>query len=110
MERESGGGGPFQGLENRFGFVDIRVCSPRDQSKGYRYTLFHVVNYNFETRGLMPFDLPGKEKRFCGLGTITRPREQYQKVMDVRDFYVSSLDFIGRASMTGPTSWSRALY
>jgi len=25
-ERESGGGGPFQGLEERLGFVDIRVC------------------------------------------------------------------------------------
>lgn len=25
-ERESGGGGPFQGLEERQGFVDIRVC------------------------------------------------------------------------------------
>ena len=25
VERESGGGGPFQGLENRLGFVDIRV-------------------------------------------------------------------------------------
>ena len=25
VERESGGGGPFQGLEYRFGFVDIRV-------------------------------------------------------------------------------------
>lgn len=24
MERESGGGGPFQGLEDRLGFVDIR--------------------------------------------------------------------------------------
>ncbi len=24
-ERESGGGGPFQGLEDRLGFVDIRV-------------------------------------------------------------------------------------
>ena len=45
----------------------------------------YVVNYDFETRRLIPFDSPGKEKRFCGLGTITRPREQYQKVMDVRD-------------------------
>lgn len=26
VERESGGGGPFQGLEDRLGFVDIRVC------------------------------------------------------------------------------------
>jgi len=26
VERESGGGGPFQGLEDRMGFVDIRVC------------------------------------------------------------------------------------
>lgn len=25
VERESGGGGPFQGLEDRMGFVDIRV-------------------------------------------------------------------------------------
>ena len=25
VERESGGGGPFQGLEDRLGFVDIRV-------------------------------------------------------------------------------------
>ena len=25
VERESGGGGPFQGLEERLGFVDIRV-------------------------------------------------------------------------------------
>ena len=25
MEKESGGGGPFQGLENRVGFMDIRV-------------------------------------------------------------------------------------
>ena len=39
VERESGGGGPFQGLEDRFGFVDIRVCFPHDQSKDYRYTL-----------------------------------------------------------------------
>ena len=27
VERESGGGGPFQGLEDRLGFVDIRVRS-----------------------------------------------------------------------------------
>ena len=27
-ERESGGGGPFQGLEHRLGFVDIRVGFP----------------------------------------------------------------------------------
>lgn len=27
VERESGGGGPFQGLEDRLGFVDIRVGS-----------------------------------------------------------------------------------
>ena len=27
-ERESGGGGPFQGLEDRLGFVDIRVGPP----------------------------------------------------------------------------------
>lgn len=26
VEKESGGGGPFQGLEDRLGFVDIRVC------------------------------------------------------------------------------------
>ena len=39
MERESGGGGPFQGLEDRFGFVDIRVCFPCDQMKRHRYTL-----------------------------------------------------------------------
>ena len=39
MERESGGGGPFQGLEDRFGFVDIRVCFPCDQLKLHRYTL-----------------------------------------------------------------------
>lgn len=25
-ERESGGGGPFQALEDRIGFMDIRVC------------------------------------------------------------------------------------
>ena len=30
-ERESGEGGPFQGLEDRFGFVDIRVRLPCDQ-------------------------------------------------------------------------------
>ena len=29
-ERESGGGGPFQGLEDRFGFVDVRVRFSRD--------------------------------------------------------------------------------
>ena len=34
VARESGGGGPFQGLEDRFGFVDIRVCFPCDRSKG----------------------------------------------------------------------------
>lgn len=33
VERESGGGGPFQGLEDRLGFVDIRVGLPCDQSK-----------------------------------------------------------------------------
>ena len=27
-QRESGGGGPFQGLEDRLGFVDIRVSLP----------------------------------------------------------------------------------
>lgn len=27
-ERGNGGGGPFQGLDDRFGFVDIRVRSP----------------------------------------------------------------------------------
>ena len=27
VEKESGGGGPFQGLEDRLGFVDIRVGS-----------------------------------------------------------------------------------
>ena len=34
VARESGGGGPFQGLEDRFSFVDIRVCFPSDRSKG----------------------------------------------------------------------------
>ena len=33
VERESGGGGPFQGLEDRLGFVDIRVSSLKEQSK-----------------------------------------------------------------------------
>ena len=28
VERDSGGGGPFQGLEDRLGFMDIRVCHP----------------------------------------------------------------------------------
>ena len=28
VERQSGGGGPFQGLEDRVGFVDIRVGHP----------------------------------------------------------------------------------
>ena len=32
-ERESGGGGPFQGLEDRLGFVDIRVGFLGDQWK-----------------------------------------------------------------------------
>ena len=31
VERESGGGGPFQGLEDRFSFVDIRVGFSCDQ-------------------------------------------------------------------------------
>ena len=71
-ERESGAGGPFQGLEDRFGVVDIRVCFPCDQMKCHRYTLYaYAVNYRFETRRLISFDSPGKEKRFCGLGTIT---------------------------------------
>lgn len=32
-ERESGGGGPFQGLEDRLGFVDIRVGLPCNRLK-----------------------------------------------------------------------------
>lgn len=37
-ERESGGGGPFQGLEDRLGFVDIRVGPPGGQRKRkYRF-------------------------------------------------------------------------
>lgn len=50
-EKESGGGGPFQGLEDRLSFVDIRVGLPCDQSKrcrvqptptclGYSYSRF----------------------------------------------------------------------
>lgn len=33
VERESGRGGPFQGLEDRLSFVDIRVGFPCDQLK-----------------------------------------------------------------------------
>ena len=32
-ERESGGGGPFQGLEDRLGFVDIRVGPSKEQPR-----------------------------------------------------------------------------
>lgn len=35
VERESGGGGPFQGLEDRLGFVDIRVGIIRSMEIGF---------------------------------------------------------------------------
>ena len=46
MEGESGGG-PFQGLEDRFGFVDIRVCFPCDQLRHYGLLYAYVVNYHY---------------------------------------------------------------
>ena len=36
-ERENGGGGPFQGLDDRFGFVDIRVRYPIDRLQVWVY-------------------------------------------------------------------------
>ena len=44
VERESGGGGPFQGLEDRLGFVDIRVGLGCNQSQRRRFisTLIYV--------------------------------------------------------------------
>lgn len=38
VERDSGGGGPFQGLEERLGFVDIRV----------RFADFHMIKKDSE--------------------------------------------------------------
>ena len=45
-ERESGGGGPFQGLEDRFGFVDIRVRVPCDQWASIALGLSLCREYN----------------------------------------------------------------
>ena len=39
-ERESGGGGPYQGLEDRIGFVNIRVSKPFCQKQLLRSTMW----------------------------------------------------------------------
>ena len=53
VEKESGGGGPFQGLEDRLGFVDIRVrptTAVREQDLVTRVTSsawgLHTENFN----------------------------------------------------------------
>ena len=42
VERESGGGGPFQGLEDRLGFVDIRVGIISSMEIGFGNGGLHV--------------------------------------------------------------------
>ena len=73
-ERESRGGGPFQVLEERVGFVDIRVgslCSSRAIEAMARpgenlrnYLLKPIANRNASCAG--------KEKGVCGLGERQR--------------------------------------
>ena len=63
MERESGGGGPYQGLEDRVGFMDIRVRFLKHEHGGGEDDVFLM-----EKERLMRMDAIGTEKGFCRLG------------------------------------------